>query len=182
MKCAFLANVTNAEIRKAKSGRDYLSLTVEEAGDSSGEAVWVALWDRGRIDRLCAAVKPGSQVYVEGSVRLRRWDDECGNHRSALAVSATHIEVFPIPQEAKGGARRQMPARRTKTAHAALVHSPALTPASDSKAILDAAQEQLGGMLRKGRSDVDAPMPIAMPEKTRSWRKYERPFDDPLPF
>ena len=71
--------------------------TTEKRKDKSGEfqdiTTWfrVTLWDK-RAEVAAKYLTKGSQVYVEGRVRVDEWTDRDGNNRYTLDVNGTDMQ------------------------------------------------------------------------------------------
>jgi single-stranded DNA-binding protein len=132
IQCAFLAIAETAEIRKSKRGSDYLSLTVKQlSGGEDAEAIWVTAWHDHHVEEVSAAVKPGSTVYIEGIIKLKRWESQ-GIAHAMLSVVAEKVEVlFGIDARPKARGAGKPAAAKTdaKIAAAAAVLEPQSTPA-----------------------------------------------------
>jgi single-stranded DNA-binding protein len=94
IRAAFHAIMHDAEIKKsAKTGHEFLSLTVAlQEGDD--EVIKVAIFSKTLMDELVDKLRPDLTVYIEGVLKLRRWEDREGSPRAALQVSADRLEVL----------------------------------------------------------------------------------------
>ena len=94
------------ERRTARNGKPWASFSVAAEQQEEGAAEWVqiAVFDP-LLDELPADIQKGERIYVEGKLRLNRWDGSEGP-RARLQVSATRIVVL----ERIG--RRRKPARK----------------------------------------------------------------------
>lgn len=91
---AFDATVEQqGELRKsAKTGREWLSVAVTVATtEQETESVAISAFF-GEIDVVAPLLMAGVEVYIEGKIRLQRWQDEAGNMRPRLVVAASKIE------------------------------------------------------------------------------------------
>ena len=60
-------------------------------------------------------LRKGSQIYVEGSIRTRKWQDQSGQDRYATEVRVDQMQMLGGRQDADSGARqpsRAAPARQ----------------------------------------------------------------------
>lgn len=94
IECAFVGIVDRAEMRTAKTGRQWLSMGVTTGEEPEQQWVNVAAFF-GHIEELVATPK-GTRVYIEGKIKLRTWQDDTGQSRASLAVSASLIQ--PLAQ------------------------------------------------------------------------------------
>lgn len=114
IKCAFQGLVKDARIRKTTSGKDYLSLDVE--GGVGLYRIWVTTFHA--IDELVDVLKPQSQVYVEGTIKIRMAESTPFFHVSATVLQPMfEINARPKPRAKKkdaevirGGAPDEGPA------------------------------------------------------------------------
>jgi single-strand DNA-binding protein len=73
--------------------------TSEKRRDKSGEfqdiTTWfrVTLWDK-RAETAAKYLTKGSQVYVEGRIRVDEWTDRDGNNRYTLEVNGTDMQFI----------------------------------------------------------------------------------------
>lgn len=91
IKCAFLGVAIDAQIKISAGGKEYLAIEIEREGEDE-DRLWVASFQG--VKRLCEIIKPGSHLYIKGSVKLRRWKASDGSPRSALAITASEVEVL----------------------------------------------------------------------------------------
>lgn len=121
--------VRDAQIKKTKSGKDYLSLDVE-----TGELyrTWVTTFSK--INELVDILKPESQVYIEGSIKIRLVDTTPFFHVSASVLQPL-FEISARPKE------------RAKKSDADIIRG----PASQNELERRAAEA------RKTTPDYDAP-------------------------
>ncbi len=85
--------VANLRIATSESWRD------KQSGEQQERTEWhrVALF--GRLGEIAAEyLKKGSQVYIEGSLRTRKWQDKQGNERYTTEIVANDMQML-------GGAR-----------------------------------------------------------------------------
>lgn len=104
------------EVRYLDSGTpvaNFRLATSENYTNRSGEKVsqteWhnIVVW-RGLAEVVEKYVKKGSQLYIEGRIRTRAWDDRDGNKRYTTEIVADNLQMLgkrgetsdaPIPQE-----------------------------------------------------------------------------------
>jgi single-strand DNA-binding protein len=85
--------VANLRIATSESWRD------KQSGEQQERTEWhrVALF--GRLGEIAAEyLKKGSQVYIEGSLRTRKWQDKQGNERYSTEIVGSEMQML-------GGAR-----------------------------------------------------------------------------
>jgi single-strand DNA-binding protein len=87
--------VANLRIATSESWRD------KQSGEQQERTEWhrVALF--GRLGEIAAEyLKKGSQVYIEGSLRTRKWQDKQGNERYSTEIVGNEMQML------SGGAGR----------------------------------------------------------------------------
>jgi single-strand DNA-binding protein len=66
---------------------------------TSGEKTTMTEWHRivafGRLAEICGEyLNKGKQVYIEGRLRTRAWEDKEGNKRSTTEIVATQMQML----------------------------------------------------------------------------------------
>jgi single-strand DNA-binding protein len=62
----------------------------------------VVAWDR--LAEICAEyLKKGRQVYIEGSLQTRQWEDQEGQTRYTTEIKAREMQMLGGPGEGGGG-------------------------------------------------------------------------------
>ena len=99
------------EMRFTPSGKAVTNFTLatnENWTDQSGEKQERTEWHRvvtwGKLAENCAKLlAKGKQVYVEGRIQTRSWDDKDGNKRYTTEVVANTMQMLgPIESGSKG--------------------------------------------------------------------------------
>jgi single-strand DNA-binding protein len=101
------SSVANLRIATSESWRD------KQSGEQQERTEWhrVALF--GRLAEIAAEyLRKGSQVYIEGSLRTRKWTDKQGNERYSTEIIGNELQMLggrggggPPGGGAEGGAR-----------------------------------------------------------------------------
>jgi len=99
------------EIRYTGSGKAVATFTVatsqtwkDQGGENQERTEWhrIVAWDR--LGEICNEyLTKGSQVYIEGRLQSRDWEDSNGNKRSTTEIVANDL----IMLGSKGGEKRQ---------------------------------------------------------------------------
>ena len=68
---------------------------------SSGEKTTITEWHRivafGLLAEICGEyLNKGKQVYVEGRIRTRSWEDKDGNRKYATEIVATQMQMLGV--------------------------------------------------------------------------------------
>jgi len=90
------------EVRHTPSGDAVVNLslaTTDKYKDKNGDPQEVTEWHRvsffGRLAEICGQyLKKGSQVYVEGSLRTRKWQDKDGNDRYTTEIRGDRMQML----------------------------------------------------------------------------------------
>jgi len=90
------------EMRYLPSGDAVANLrvaTTDKYKDKSGDMQEVTEWHSvaffGKIAEVCGQyLKKGSQVYVEGSLRTRKWQDKEGNDRYTTEIRGDRMQML----------------------------------------------------------------------------------------
>ncbi len=76
--------------------------TTENRVNRSGEKIAMTEWHRivafGRLAEICGQyLNKGKQVYIEGRLRTRSWEDKDGNRRYTTEITATQMQMLGAP-------------------------------------------------------------------------------------
>lgn len=90
------------EVRYTTSGKPFASFsiaTTEQWTGKEGEKGERTEWHRvvawGRLGEICGEyLRKGSQVYVEGRLQTRSWEDRDGNKRYTTEVNAQAMQML----------------------------------------------------------------------------------------
>ena len=83
------ATVTNIRIATSESWRD------KQSGEMKEQTEWhtVVMWNR--LGEIAAEyLRKGSQVYIEGRLRTRKWQDKSGNDRYTTEIIASEMQMM----------------------------------------------------------------------------------------
>ena len=83
------SSVANLRIATTESWRD------KQSGEQQERTEWhrVALF--GRLAEIASEyLKKGSQVYIEGSLRTRKWQDKQGNERYSTEIIGNELQML----------------------------------------------------------------------------------------
>ena len=83
--------------------------TTENRVNRTGEKVSMTEWHRivafGRLAEICGQyLTKGRQVYIEGRIRTRAWEDKDGNRRFTTEIVANQMQMLGTPGAAVKGA------------------------------------------------------------------------------
>ncbi len=99
--------VVNVSVATNESWRD----------KSTGENVEKTEWHRivifGKLAEIAAQyLKKGSQVYFEGKIQTRKWQDQSGQDRYSTEIVANEMQMLGGRQDASGGTAPFKPQQR----------------------------------------------------------------------
>jgi single-strand DNA-binding protein len=93
--------VTNIRIATSESWKDKTSGAQQERTEWHSVALF------GRLGEIAAEyLRKGSQVFVEGKLRTRKWQDKQGNDRYTTEIIADNMQMLGARGGAPGGAER----------------------------------------------------------------------------
>ncbi len=113
------------EMRTFPSGDQVANVTIactdkwkdKQTGEAKEHVEWMRLVFNGRLAEIAGQyLRKGSQVYVEGSIRTRKWQDQAtGQDRYATEVRVDQLQMLGGRQDTDSGDRqpsRATPARQ----------------------------------------------------------------------
>ncbi len=100
------------EVRYTNNGSPVAKFTLatdEAFKDRSGEqqrrTEWHTIVAWGKLAEICGEyLTKGKQVYVEGSIRSRQWEDQTGNKRTAYEIVARDMKMLGSKAESERAA------------------------------------------------------------------------------
>jgi single-strand DNA-binding protein len=105
--CAFLGRVgQDAELKWTQSGTAlvHVSVLVQDGKAAEGQSQWIRVGHFGDdAEDLAQKLVKGSEVYVEGRLKMNSWQSADGTPRSGLNVTAWKLE--PLGQIGRRAAR-----------------------------------------------------------------------------
>jgi single-strand DNA-binding protein len=99
--------VTNIRVATSESWKD------RQTGDMQERTEWHSIVMYDKLGEIAAEyLRKGSQVYIEGRIRTRKWQDKDGNDRYTTEIIANEMNMLG----GRGGADRgaSPPAERTR--------------------------------------------------------------------
>ncbi len=103
------SSVANLRVATSESWRD------KQTGETKERTEWHSVAMFGRLAEIAGEyLRKGSQVYIEGSLRTRKWQDKSGNDRyttEIVAAGDAHAGWPPGRGRAAGDARQPRAAR-----------------------------------------------------------------------
>ena len=90
--------VANIRIATSESWKD------KQSGEKKEQTEWHSVAMFGRLGEIAAEyLRKGSQVYIEGRLRTRKWQDKQGNDRYSTEIIANEMQMVGSRQG--GGSR-----------------------------------------------------------------------------
>ncbi|KAB2308520.1 single-stranded DNA-binding protein [Betaproteobacteria bacterium SCN2] len=128
------------EVRYLPSGDAVANLsiaTTDKYKDRSGEMQEATEWHRvsffGKTAEICGQyLKKGSQVYVEGSIRTRKWQDKEGNDRYTTEIRGDRMQMLGGRGMSGGSADMDSAPRAASRPSSGGSAAPARAPAGSS--------------------------------------------------
>jgi single-strand DNA-binding protein len=87
----------------------------DRAGDRQVRTEWhrIVVWQR--LAEICGEyLAQGKQVYIEGSLRSRKWKDSEGNERTTIEVVATRTVMLGSKNGAQGSSKAGLIRRKCR--------------------------------------------------------------------
>ena len=96
--------VANIRVATSESWKD------KQTGDLKEQTEWHSVAMFGRLGEIAGEyLRKGSQVYIEGRLRTRKWQDKQGNDRYTTEIVASEMQMLGGRAGAGGGAEHREP-------------------------------------------------------------------------
>jgi single-strand DNA-binding protein len=104
------------EVRHTPSGSAVANVTIatseqwkdKQTGDKQERTEWHRVVFFGRLAEIVSEyVKKGQQIYIEGSLRTNKWQDQSGNDRYTTEIIASEMQMLGGKGEGGGGQQQQ---------------------------------------------------------------------------
>jgi single-strand DNA-binding protein len=103
------------EMRYTPSGRPVTTFTVATSrswntadGERHTETEWFNVVAWGNLAEICKQyLKKGQQVYIEGRLQTRRWDDKEGNKHTSVEVVANEMMMLGDRRDSQNQSNEQ---------------------------------------------------------------------------
>lgn len=126
------SSVANLRVATSESWRD------KQTGETKERTEWHSVAMFGRLAEIAGEyLRKGSQVYIEGSLRTRKWQDKSGNDRYTTEIVAAEMHMLGGRQG--GGAPQET---------------------RDSREPRELATESTAGAAAPGREEFDDDIPF----------------------
>ena len=118
------AAVANISIATAESWRD------KESGEQQERTEWHRVVAFGRLAEIIGEyLRKGSQVYIEGRIQTRKWQDKEGQDRYTTEIVANELQMLGSRGGSSGGYESAPQSQQSAPAPQATASAPA--PADD---------------------------------------------------
>jgi single-strand DNA-binding protein len=114
----------------------------DRSGEQQKHTEWhnIVAWNK--LAEICGQyLTKGKQVYIEGSIRSRQWEDQAGNKRTSYEIIASRMQMLGSRADTERAAVAPSPvAERTSAPsaeHASFDRAPAPEPPAESPEITD---------------------------------------------
>ena len=182
------AHVAAAVIRQTDKGKEFLSIKADPIADKPGEdappPVWVTSFHKTHI---AAKLSEGMRIRAEGPLQphfyLSDGKERCtlrlevrDQDKLTIAIEAT---PRPLPDAQPAGTMAGGPSSRTKASTTSTGSVKAAAPSDGS-----ATHASLSDFEPKNKPKLSPEklMALSFPAEVNTGKRYERPFDDALPF
>lgn len=103
--------ICNFSIACSESWKD------KATGEKKEQTEWVRISFFGKLAEICGQyLKKGSQVYIEGSMRTRKWTDKDGQEKYTTEIRGDEMKMLggkpEGQQESKPAPRQETPAKQ----------------------------------------------------------------------
>ncbi len=117
------AAITNVSIATSETWKD------KATGQPQERTEWHRVVFFNRLGEIAGEyLKKGSKVYVEGSLRTRKWQDKEGQDRYTTEIVANEMQMLDSRNMSDGGGQQFQP-RQQAAPQAAPQQQPAMAPA-----------------------------------------------------
>lgn len=103
-KCFFIGNLAaDPTARYLPSGEAVSNFRIactdtwkdKESGEKKESTEWVSIDAFGKLAEICNQyLKKGAQVYIEGSMRTRKWQDKEGKDRYTTSIKCSEMKML----------------------------------------------------------------------------------------
>jgi len=117
--------VTNITIATSESWKD------KQTGQQQERTEWHRVVFFNRLAEIAGEyLRKGSQVYIEGSLRTRKWQDQSGQDRYTTEIVASEMQMLGGSGQAQGG-EQQSPVQQQSQPPAPQQQAPQAAPGFD---------------------------------------------------
>ena len=82
----------------------------KDTGEKNSKTEWHRIVTWNRLAEICGEyLSKGSQVYIEGKLQTREWEDRDGNKKYTTEIIAHTMQMLETPQNSKQETRQEEP-------------------------------------------------------------------------
>jgi single-strand DNA-binding protein len=114
----------------------------DRSGEQQKRTEWhnIVVWNK--LAEICGQyLTKGKQVYIEGSIRSRQWEDQAGNKRTSYEIIASRMQMLGSRAENERVMAAPSPGSERSAAppaeHASFERPPASEPSAEPPEITD---------------------------------------------
>jgi single-strand DNA-binding protein len=114
----------------------------DRSGEQQKHTEWhnIVVWNK--LAEICGQyLTKGKQVYIEGSIRSRQWEDQAGNKRTSYEIIASRMQMLGSRADSERAAAAPSPVAERTSAPAAenasFERAPAAEPPAEPSEITD---------------------------------------------
>jgi len=114
----------------------------DRSGEQQKHTEWhnIVAWNK--LAEICGQyLTKGKQVYIEGSIRSRQWEDQAGNKRTSYEIIASRMQMLGSRADSERAAAAPSPVAERTSAPAAenasFERAPAAEPPAEPSEITD---------------------------------------------
>lgn len=156
-------SITNISIATSESWTD------KQTGQKQERTEWHRVVFNNRLAEIAAQyLRKGSKVYVEGSLRTRKWQDQNGQDRYATEIRADQMQMLDSRGDNAGGFQQNAPMNQS-------MNQPMGHQGGQPMGQQGGYGNQGGGFNAPAQNAPKAPSPQPSPQ-------YSDDFDDDIPF
>lgn len=105
-------SVTNASIATTEYWKD------KQTGEKSEQTEWHRLVFYGKLAEIAGEyLRKGSKVYVEGSIKTRKWQDQSGQDRYSTEIIVKEMQLLDSKPQQNQQAQQQAPQNQKGPRH-----------------------------------------------------------------
>ena len=134
------------EVRYTQAGSAIVNISVatseswtdKQSGQRQERTEWHRIVFFNRLAEIAAEyLRKGSQVYIEGALRTRKWQDQQGQDRYTTEIVASEMQMLDSRGAGQGGGGGYSPQAPAQGAAAPAQSAPQAAPAQDFNAFDD---------------------------------------------
>ena len=126
-KCLFIGRLgADPDVRYMPNGKPVANFRIavgsswkdKQTGDKKEQTEWVSIVAFDKLGEICGEyLRKGSQVFIEGMMRTRKWQDKEGKDRYSTEIVASQMQMLGGKQGGERAARPDSPSPQSRDAH-----------------------------------------------------------------